>query len=575
MRPAPVLVAIILGCLAAPAWAKKVDSLQKLMESGRCGDVLTKVDDWEGKNQLGSEDADLRRIRAEAGYCIAKAKDTVPGWEEFLGRFKDWPQATAARIRLWDLAFAAAQSEGTSASMKAFIARYPESPYLDQARRQEEAWAFDDAAKAGSTQAIEAFLAAHPDSSMRAQAWESIVQNNAGIYLISPSGEPRKLEPVPVEGDTFVMPAGVPSSDVFPVVGVNLPGAGRGETSEWWALQAVQYDGDGVPRLVNIAPIGAELAQRIGAAPPGPEAGLLTLFPAAGAHTARVATTRSPLGLPGHCDGFARYAFVLRTPGIATQAFPFSVSCPDEEATTSPIGQLFALLDAAESGDRTLARQKWGAMLARSESEPLRAWLATAVGGDPWKALVDDRPAAGDWVVWTTQPDGSLLSHWLRAEDESTRVLAVRPGWAVLANGALRTTIGDPACARLFGSIGATLFCAADTVPHIVSFEGTPLPAEMPPEASFIAAGFSPAPGPDKVVAAGPRWAGEHLMGAWRVRTTVQADIVAPAPASWVGALAPTPALGRWLAANAGSSAFGAARVEANAASLYGAFVAR
>jgi hypothetical protein len=187
---------------------------------------------------------------------------------------------------------------------------------------------------------------------------------------------------------------------------------------------------------------------------------------------------------------------------------------------------------------------------------------------------VDDRPAAGDWVVWTTQPDGSLLSRWLRADEGDARVLAVRPGWAVIASGALRTTIGDPACERLFGSIGPTLFCAAGTAPHLVSFEGTALPMALPPDEALAAAGFTPPVAPEKVVAVGPRWQGEQLLGAWRVRTTVQADVVAPAPEAWVGALAATPGLAHWLAANAGSSAFGAARVEGNAAALYAAFTA-
>lgn len=574
MRAPPVLVAIAL-LYCAPAWAKKVDVVQKLAEAGKCADVISKVDEWEDKDQLGAEDADLRRIRAEAGYCVAKDKDSVAGWEAYLARFKDWPQASSARTRLWDLAFAAAQSEGTTAAMKAFIARYPDSPYLDQARKQEEAWAFDDAARAGSPQAIEAFLAEHPDSQMRAQAWESIVQNNSGIYLISPSGEPRRLESVPVTGDTLVLPAGVPAAEVHPTVGVNLPGAGRGETSEWWTLQVVKYDDDGAPRLVDVAPLGEELAKRIGVAPPGPEAGLLRMVAAAGNHTARVATTASPLGLPGHCDPFTRFALVLRTPGMSTQAFPFSVNCPSEEATPSPVGMLFAMLDAAEAGDRTLAKQRWGGLLARAEAEPLRGWLASAAGGDPWAGLVDARPAVGDWIVWTTQPDGTLLSHWVRADDDSSRVLAVRPGWSVIASGALRTTIGDPACERLFGSIGATLFCAAGTTPHIVSLEGTPLPVEPPPADALAAAGFSPPPGLDKVVAVGPRWQADRLLGAWRVRTTVQADVVAPAPESWARALDASPGLGHWLAANAGSSPFGAARVEANAAALYTAFTAK
>lgn len=570
---APRVVAAVVALLfCAPAWAKKVDALQKLVTAGKCSEIVVKVDDWEAKAALGEEEADLKRMRAEAAFCVAKQADTLPAWEAFLGRYPDAPDAKAARERLLEIAFSAAQSEGTSAAMKAFIARYPDSPYVDRARKQEEAWAFDDAARQGTPEAIRVFIAEHPGSSMREQAWEALVQTTPGIYLLTAGAEPRPLEGVEVRGDTLVMPVGVPSADALPIVGVNLPGAGRGETSEWWALRGIAYDGEGVPRLVDASPLGAALGARLAAEPPGPGAGLLTMIRAPGSHVARVATTRSPLALPGHCAGFARFAFVLTTPGQGAMAYPFGVNCPQTEPAPSSIGLVLEMLDAAEAGDRPTARSKWAAFLARADSEALREWLFVAAAGDPYKVFVEDRPAAGDWVVWTTQTDGSLISSWVRADEEGTRVLAMRGGWAVIANDALRTTVGDPACERLAGSIGATLFCAADVAPHIFSFEATPLPFVMPSAEALASAGFVPPPSVEKVVAVGPRWRDGVLMGAWRVRTSVQADVLAAAPAEWAEALGATPALGRWLATNAGSSPFGASRVRANAAAIYGAF---
>lgn len=563
---------LVLVSTTSPAWAGKADTVGRMVTEGQCADAVARVDEWEAKKALGSEEADLVRLRGEAAYCVAKAADSVAGWEAYLARYASRPDAGAARVRLWELAFTAAQAEGTPAALRAFVARYPDAPQVVPARKQEEAWAFDEAARSGDPAAIEAFLASHPESPLRAQAWETLVQKNAGVYLLSPDRAPRRLEPVPVEGDRVTLPPGLPGTLPWPQIGVNVPGAGRGETSEWWSLKAVEYDAEGGAHLTDVAPLGAELAARMGVAAPGREAELMRLVAAPGSHVARVATTKAPLALAGHCPGSGRYALVLQTPGQGAQAFPFGVACPELDERPTGLSLLAEVLDAAERGDRVYARQKWGELAALPEASPLRTWLAGAFQGDPWVALVDARPAVGDWVVWTTQPDGTQLSGWLRTDDQGARVLAVRPGWTVIANGALRSTIGEPACARLAGSLGASLFCAAGEAPRVVSPEGSPLPLSEPPAEALAAVGLAAPLPPGAVLAAGPRLQGQRLVGWWRVRTSVQVDVVGEAPAAWTEALAPTPALLRWLEANAGSGPFGVGRVDAQAAILYRSF---
>ncbi len=556
------------------AWAGKLEVVQKLVASGKCADAVARVDEWVQKSALGNEEAELLKARAEAAYCSAKAINSVPEWEAYLSRFSEWPEAQAARIRLWNLAFVSAQAEGTRASMKAFVTRYPESPMVDQARKQEEAWAFDDAARSDDLRAAEAFVAEYPNSPLRAQAWETLVQKSPGIYLIAADGEPRRLEPAVIEGDRIVMPVGLPAAGARPVVGVNLPGAGRGETSQWWSLKAITYDAEGVARLGDIAPLGVEIASRLGLPPPGPEAELLRMVPAAGSHVARVATTRAPLATPGHCPGSGRFAFVLETPGASSEAFPFGVTCPGDDEPASSVSVLFDILDAAEAGDRALARERWGALTAMVEAGELRSWLRAVVDGDPYAAMVDSRPSVGDWIVWTSTPDGAVISRWLRAEDTGSKVLAMRSGWAVVSSGALRTTIGDPRCARLWASIGSTLFCDPGDGGHAVSFDGATLPLPPPAAQTLAEEGFPLVLPADAIVAAGPRWRGGQLVATWRLRTTVQADVWAEAPESWSRTLGATPALSQWLTENVRSAAFGVSVVAGDPVALYRAFAA-
>jgi hypothetical protein len=574
MRAVRAVSCLVLLLAPGVAQASKLDAVERLLANGKCAEAVARVDDWEAHGGLGDEAADLSRVRVDAAACVAKATDSIEGWSAFLQRFPDAPAARGAQARVWELAFAAAQAEGTSVAMRRFMERFPGSPQTGEAAKQAEAWDFDDASREATLEAIERFLAKYPSSTLREAAWESVIQKNPGIYLVTAGGKPRLLDAVPVTGDRLTVPVGLAAADSYATVGVNLPGAGRGETSEWWSLRAIVYDEEGDAHLSATAPAAALLGERLGAAPPGPEAGLLTLVRAPGSHIARVATTKAPLAVPGHCGGSGRFAFVLETPGVDVRAFPFSVRCPERLEARSALGDVFAFLDAAEAGDRTLARQLWGALVASPAAGELRGWLALAVGGDPWVEIVERRPAVGDWVVWTTQADGSLLSSWLRADDAGASVLAVRPGWAVVAQGALRTTVSEPDCARLFGSLGATLFCAAGNEPRVFSFDSEPLPWAPPADEVVRAAGFTPPLDTGAVVAVGPRWQGNALCIGWRLRTTVQADVVAPAPTAWLDTLAPSAALGRWLAENAGSSASGASRVDRNAAAIYASFTA-
>ncbi|MBM4368918.1 MAG: hypothetical protein FJ102_22070, partial [Deltaproteobacteria bacterium] len=427
-----------------PALAKKADVVAKLMADGKCTDAVDKIDEWEKRNAFGSEDYDLRRLRAQAGACAAKAADTVGAYEAFVARFSDWPEAKEARARLYDLAFSAAQAEGTARAMKAFVARYPDSPYTEQARRQEEAWSFEDAAKSGDPKTIQRWITEHPDSALREQAWEAIVQAQEGIYLLTAGGQPFRIDPVLIgEGGMVAVPAGLPVAPELPMIGVNLPGAGRGETSEWWKLQALSATSESGMRLDPVGPVGRMLGERLGIAPPGPEAGLMELGRAPGSHLARVASAKNPLALAAGCDGFARYALTLTPPGTAGVAFPFAVECPAGPAHTSPLALLVDVLDAAEAGHRDRARTLWSQLETLPDGVPLRRWLASALG-DPVQKLIDDRPGQGDWIAWVSTPAG-VASAWLRAEPEGARVMAARGGWAVPAGASLVAGTTDPA----------------------------------------------------------------------------------------------------------------------------------
>ncbi len=572
MKKGALRAVVVATMILSPgvAQAKKADQVAKLMADGKCADAVEKIDEWEDRNAFGSEDYDLRRIRAQAGYCAAKAADTVDAYEAFVARFSDWPEAKDARTRLYDLAFSTAQSEGTARAMKAFLARYPESPYTEQARRQEEAWSFEDAAKSGDPKTIQRWITEHPDSSLREQAWEAIVQAQEGIYLLTAGGQPFRVDPVLIgDGGMVAIPAGLPVASDVPTIGVNLPGAGRGETSEWWKLQALSPVSEGSMRLDPVGSVAQVLGSRLGVSPPGPEAGLLELGRAPGSHLARVATAKNPLALARGCDGFVRYALTLTPPGTAGVAFPFAVECPSGPPATSPLALLLGVIDAAEQGHRDRARTTWAQLEGMPDGAALRGWLGTALG-DPVKKLIDDRPGQGDWIAWVSTPTG-IASSWLRADPGGARVLATRPGWAVPAGATLATATLEPACASLFGSVAGTLFCT-DGAPRAVALDGAALGWELPSPEALAAAGVKAAPELDDVVSVAPRWDGE-LKALWVLKSgKKRVEVLGPAPAAWSRAAPVPPEIGAWLASQVGATAIGVAPVTGESWVIYRAF---
>ena len=556
-----------------PAWAAKLDSMQRWLAGGRCVDVVERIDEWETKSALGSEDYELRRIRAQAGFCQAKQVDTLESWTGFVARFADWPEVVEAKVRLHDLAFSAAQLEGTAAGMLAYIATYPDSTHLAQARAQEEAWAFEDAARAGDPRAIEQFLLAHPRTTMREQAWEAMVQTTEGIYLITPAGEPQRIEPIAIgEGGTLALPAGLPVVEAFPVIGVNQPGTGRGETSEWWKLQAVVFDEQGTARLTDQSPVEAVLADRLGVGPAPPSAGLLDLVVAPGSHLARVATSRNPLAVAKHCAGFSRFALTLRSPGMQAVAFPFAVDCPKDDGVATPLGLLVGAMDAAEAGQRTVARQRYDSLIARSDAEGLNAWLQVALRRDPVLAVSDDHPGVGDWVVWTRAPDQSELSRWVRVDGDAVRVIGMRPGWVVATGNGLASMPNAPTCPTPLGSLGITLFCTEEKHPRPFALLGEPLGWDLPSDADLAAAGVAKPPELDAVTAVSPRWQG-GLKAVWSLNIGNRViDVVADAPIAWTKAINVPPALATWLDANAAGVPIGLSIVGGDAWAAWRAF---
>ncbi len=554
-----------------PAWASKAEQVTKLMTVGKCDDAVEKVDAWEDRNALGAEDYDLRRLRAQAGYCSAKAADTLAAYEAFLTRFNDWPEAKDARARLYDLAFQAAQLEGTAKAMRAFVSRYPDAPHLEQARRQEEAWSFEDAAKSGNAKQIEQWLEEHPDSTLKEQAWEAMVQAQEGIYLLTAGGRPFRIDPVTVASDgTLALPSGLPVAGEMPTIGINLPGAGRGETSEWWTLEAVEQAPGGSILTGGVAPVARALAQRLGVEPPGAEAGLLEMVRAPGAHMARVATTRNPLVLPEGCDDFARFAMVLRSPGNPTVAFPFAVDCPAGPVPSSPVALLLDVVSAAEQGHRDRARTAWTRLGAAADAVPLLRWLTAALE-DPEKRLVDDRPGVGDWMVWLATAEGTT-AYWLRVGDSDVRQLGVRGGWALPAGGTtLTSTTEAPCLANVLGSVAGTVFCS-DGTPRTPALDGQSLGWGMPSAAALAGAGVRAVPELEDVVAIWPRW-DQALGAAWSIRVGKRVVTVhGEAPEAWTKAAPVPPALAAWLSAHPGILALGLAPVTGDAWSTYRSF---
>ncbi len=287
---------------------------------------------------------------------------------------------------------------------------YPASPWRARALTLEDGLAFQEAIAAGTPEAMDEFRHYHPNSPYLATAWEAVAAHTPGIHLLLVDGTPYMLPPTAITDDHIPLERSPAAAPVRPVVAVNLPGTGRGATSEWWGLTSVGSDGS----FLRTSPLGMALFDALGAIPPG----MVDLTESSGAHSARVATTVEPLVAPGSCEGNANFAFVLRTSEGARTAFPFAVSCAlsDSDTTTldafaAPV--LLRAIGLAERGDAPGAAQLWQKALTLPDGGRLGEWLAAqAQGVDPEERWITRRASVGDVLVWTPSPTGGVTRWW-------------------------------------------------------------------------------------------------------------------------------------------------------------------
>lgn len=448
----------MLALLLVPfALAGRVERVTEMQTAGEHAEVIETVGKWEKAGNLGDEAAALVALRDRSALDLALAAHTV----DALRRYRqDWPGSTLLDEALraeWEAAFAAAQEEGTAAAMVAYVTTYPASTFRAQALALEAGLAFQEATAVGTPAAIAAFTEAHPDSPYAANAWESLAARMPGIHLRLADGLPRALEGVPVVDGYVKFPSRLVMAPARPVVAVNLPGTGRGGTSEWWSLVAIGPDGQvDVP-----GPVARRLTETVGAPLPG----LLELAPLPGVHSARVASPAWPLVVPGTCEGFARFAYVLVADGART-AFTFAVDCA-APVEPSALSELLAAFTLAEAGDPFGAAERWAVATALPEGPRLLAWMET-MAPDPRTTLLTRRPAVNDVLVW----DGAGTTWWHRAEGGPVE-LARRDGlwvadgahlwrwdprietWTTPAAGRCKAATGERVAATLVDMLGS------------------------------------------------------------------------------------------------------------------------
>ncbi|MFZ5477313.1 MAG: tetratricopeptide repeat protein [Myxococcota bacterium] len=412
--------------------AAKLDRVEKLQAEGAHAEVVALVGGWKEKGQLGKEEAALVAALEESALAIALADGKAAALGAFREAHPESPLVPEALEREHDLAFQEAQAEGTAAAMGAYRARYPDSPYASRAAALEQGWAYEEAVAEGTLAALERFLAVAGDSPYRATAWEAVAARTPGVTVLDGTGRPHPSPPLPVTDGRVALPDGLPEGTPRLTYAVNVEGAGRGETSEWFGLRAVGPDGVLLDRL----PLEVWLAEKLGV---DVALSLGQLAAADGAHTARVAESLHPLLLPGTCEGARTFALVLAEPGGAATAWPFTVPCPrGEPAGDTPAGKLAVALLAAEAGDRAAAHAAWDEFARTKLGAPIVAALKAKVGEDVRGAVLDARPAAGDVIAWSTR-DGKTESVWLHEVGDEVRVLARRPGLVVATPAGLRT----------------------------------------------------------------------------------------------------------------------------------------
>ncbi|MDP2306891.1 MAG: hypothetical protein Q8P18_12780 [Pseudomonadota bacterium] len=475
----------MLALLLVPfALAGRVERVTELRGEGDHAGVIETVGKWEKAGNLGDEAAALIALRDRSALDLALAARTVDALRQYR---QDWPQSTLfaeATSAEWQAAFAAAQDEGTSAAMLAYITTYADSTFRAQAIALEVSLAFEEATSVGTAAAIAAFTDAHPDSPFAATAWESLAARTPGIHLRLADGLPQVLEGVPVVDGYIQFPSRLVMAPARPVVAVNLPGTGRGGTSEWWGLVALGPDGK-----VGVAPpVGRLLEETVGAQLPG----LLDLVPLPGMHSARVAAPTWPLVAPGACEGFARFAYVLAAEGTRT-AFSFAVPCAgpvesgpveSEPVESGPVGpvestaltDLLAAFQLAEAGDVRGALDRWDRASKGPEGARLLTWMES-VSPDPRASLLLRGPAVGDVLLW----DGVQTTWWHPAEGGAVE-LARRDGlwvadgahlwswapraepWNTPAVGRCKAATGEREAATLVDALGSNRVDVAFTV---------------------------------------------------------------------------------------------------------------
>ena len=385
------------------AFAGRVERVTELQTAGEHAEVVETVAKWEKGNALGDEAAQLIALRDRSALTLALAERTIAA---LIAYRQTWPKSALRDEALraeWDLAFSIARDEGTSVAMRGYATAYPASPLRAQAIALEAGYAFEEAAAVGTAAAIAAFTESHPDSPYAATAWESLAARTPGIHVRLGDGMPQALEPVPVTDGHILFPSRLIMAPALPTVAVNLPGTGRGATSDWWGLSALAADGE----LGVDSPVGRLLAAALGV-PTGPP-DLLALEALPGAHSARVAAPKHPLVVPGACEGLARFAYVLATEGSRT-AFSFAVDCATAPEP-SAAGELLAAFTLAEAGDPLGAAVRWDRALTLPAGPEVAAWMGT-LAADPRDAFLVRRPAVHDVLIY----DGTATTWWHTGE---------------------------------------------------------------------------------------------------------------------------------------------------------------
>lgn len=454
---APTLALMLSVCLSwvPMAHAGRIERVTEMATAGDDLGVVETVGKWEAAGSMGAEGAALVALRDRSALNMAVAAHTTGALRVFQLTYADSLLVPVALAAEQTLAFETARDEGTSAAIRGFLSGYAASPYRAQALAVEDGLAFQEAAAIGTNEAIAEFRRYHPGSPYLANAWEAVAVHTPGITLLLPDGAGYLLPNVPVTDGRVPVERSPALASPRPWIAVNVPGTGRGATSEWWELLGVGDDGS----LLPTSPLGQAIADHTGVVPPG----MLNLVAASGAHTARVAGLLEPLVAPGACSGMARFAFVLTSPEGSRSAWTFGVPCDapppvpvkGQSALPEAAGPSFLeAMIAAEAGDAPAASSAWDRASDLADGarllEHFRS-LNTDATADPKDVWVSRRPALGDALVWIASApgaDGSPLgpgetTWWHRGPDGPVEI-ASRDGLWVTSGAALWRALPKP-----------------------------------------------------------------------------------------------------------------------------------